>query len=86
MNTIVFVTFIISIVKVIFAELFVENFFENVVIDIVDANVTFLFYFQQTKALKQFHEKYDLICTIFKIICDKNVYLKIEKMKNVANV
>ena len=85
-NTIALATFIISNVKVIFVEIFAETFSENVVIDIIDANVTFLFFFQQTKTLKQFHEKHDLICTIFRIICEKNVYSKIENMKNVANV
>ena len=85
-STIAFATFIISIVEVTFVETFAEIFFENVVIDIADANVSFLFLFQQTKALKQFHEIHNLICTILKIICEKNVYSKIENMKNVANV
>ena len=85
-NTIVFATFIILIVKITCAEIFAETFFENPVIDIVDANVTFLFFFQQIKTLKQFYEKHDLICTIFKIVYEKNVYSKIENMKNVANV
>ena len=36
--------------------------------------------------MKQFHKKHDLICTVFRTICEKNVYSKIENIKNVVNV
>ena len=46
----------------------------------------FSFFLTHTKALKQFNKKHDLICITFRIVCEKNVYSKIENMKNVANV
>ena len=83
-NTTAFITFIISTVDVISVEIFVDIFFENTII--TNANNMFLFLFTHTKALKQFNEKHDLIYIAFKTICEKNVYSKIENMKNVANI
>ena len=83
-NTIVFITFIISTVDVTFVEIFVDIYFENIII--IYANNVFLFLFTHTKALKQFNEKHNLICIVLRINCEKNVYLEIENIKNVANV
>ena len=84
MNTIAFIILIISTVDVTFVEIFFGIFFENIII--IYANNVFLFLFTHTKALKQFNEKHDLIYIAFRIICEKNVYSKIENMKNVVNV
>ena len=84
MNTTAFITFIISTVDVTFVEIFVDIFFENTII--IHANNVSLFLFTHTKTLKQFNEKHDLIYIVLRIVCEKNVYSKIENMKNVANV